>query len=145
MAVYVFMPVLKRYSGHQLVFKAGWPLLLLGSIYIYTVGNQFLALLAAVMAFVAVLWLSFTDGGLLNRKALVGLGNISYSMYLSHPFIMTPASRIWPGLGISQGDPWFNLIIFTVTVFGGCLLVSWLLYRWIETGFTDRFLKRYLR
>lgn len=69
-------------------------------------------------------------GSFLRSKALVWIGAISYSLYLFHYLIMVVVFHIagYTGVGIFG----IKEIILTIIAFSTSLIVSWLIYRWLE-------------
>lgn len=78
---------------------------------------------------------------LLGTRALQYLGDISYSLYLWHPLVLFAMKRmLGPATGLPAGQP-ANVIVFLVVAVGGSLVAGDLSYRWIEEGFTRRYLQ----
>ena len=80
---------------------------------------------------------------LLRTHPLTYIGCISYSLYLLHPFVLDPLRallvRLVPRLGNTAAGIVFVLLGTTVS-----LVVADLSYRWIETAFTNRYLKQWV-
>ncbi|QDD89926.1 acyltransferase family protein [Pseudomonas oryzihabitans] len=59
-------------------------------------------------------------------KPLERLGDSSYSLYLSHVFVLSPLARVAQKVGILGGWSFGGLLLV------GALLVGWLCYAWVE-------------
>jgi len=59
------------------------------------------------------------------------LGNTSYSLYLIHPFVLSPGAMILRKIGLVQW-PW----VFTAALLGGALLAGWMCYKYVELPLT---------
>lgn len=79
---------------------------------------------------------------LLRTRPFIWLGNISYSLYLWHTFVMFPVKRIVVALDLPA--EWIGVAAFGVVSIAGSLLVSHYSYQWIEMKFT-RFVRRRIR
>ncbi|RWR01193.1 hypothetical protein ED28_14830 [[Pantoea] beijingensis] len=66
------------------------------------------------------------------------LGNSSYSLYLIHPFILSPAAIVSKKMGITD-YPW----IFTSILLLGAIIAGWICYLYIETPLT-KIVKKHL-
>jgi peptidoglycan/LPS O-acetylase OafA/YrhL len=69
---------------------------------------------------------------------LLVLGDASYSIYLTHSFLIGPAGRAWALLSLPN-----SVTLFTVAMIVGCALLGVLVYRHVETPMLG-FLKRRL-
>jgi len=70
----------------------------------------------------------------LRTRPFIWLGNISYSLYLWHTFVMFPVKRIVIALDLP--NEWIGLAAFGIVSVAGSLLVSHFSYHWIEVKFT---------
>jgi peptidoglycan/LPS O-acetylase OafA/YrhL len=68
-------------------------------------------------------------------KLLVALGASSYSVYLTHPFVVVAIAQLWAILGLSQKFPAYVLALF---LFVTALLFGHLVYLWLEKPITER-------
>jgi peptidoglycan/LPS O-acetylase OafA/YrhL len=90
------------------------------------------ALIAA--AFILAKWPPLNDRPLLKGAAL--LGDASYSLYLSHPFVIIP-------LGIlARKSGFIDLTLYALLAIASALIVSILSYRLIEMPMIQRFQAR---
>ncbi len=78
----------------------------------------------------------------LSRGRLELIGDMGFSIYLVHPFIMTPLGKLWGKLVFD--NPWLGLAAFTLVAFTLTMLVAFGAYRLIEQRFTERYLQRFL-
>lgn len=60
-------------------------------------------------------------------KALERLGDSSFSLYLIHPFVLSPAAMIIRKLGLSH-----NATLFSLLLLAGAIVVGWLCYQFVE-------------
>lgn len=58
-----------------------------------------------------------------GKKAAILVGNASYSIYLTHPFILSPAALVLHKLHLTHYDALFVLLMFAGAVIAG--IVSW--------------------
>jgi len=58
------------------------------------------------------------------------LGDSSYSLYLSHVFVVSAAGRLWQMSGFNQ-SAWQHLVFIVVTVIA-CVAAGLLSWRWME-------------
>ena len=65
----------------------------------------------------------------------VALGDASYALYLSHPFVIRPLREIWLKIGGSQ----VPLIAFTVICVVVAIAVSFALHIWLENPMARMF------
>jgi len=77
------------------------------------------------------------SGGLPEWPALRLLGDISFSLYLSHPIAMSAFAQGWRRVGLTSMPASDALFCLAATTF--CLLVGGLVYRWVELPLTRRF------
>ncbi|QHJ01023.1 acyltransferase family protein [Xylophilus rhododendri] len=82
----------------------------------------------------ALLW--ERSGRLPAWRGLRWLGDISYSVYLSHPIVLSAFSQLWRRLGLHllPGGTW----LFAVAAVLVCVAVGELVYRWLELPMTRR-------
>ena len=66
------------------------------------------------------------------------LGDASYSIYLSHPVILTATARIWMALGL--GRNWLPL--YFVLALLACAFGGWLVHRFVEKPLLARMMGR---
>ncbi len=70
--------------------------------------------------------------GYVLPRALVWLGGISYSLYLSHRFSMAIVAKVGSRIGLH------NPIVIVPVAFILCIFLAWLCWRWIEQPLTLR-------
>jgi peptidoglycan/LPS O-acetylase OafA/YrhL len=75
-------------------------------------------------------------------KILVALGASSYSVYLTHPFVVVPIAKLWAILGLTQKLPAYVLALF---LFGAALLIGHFVYLWLEKPITEKLKFRSVR
>lgn len=63
-------------------------------------------------------------------SALVALGNSSYSLYLSHVFVISAVGRLWPA--VVPGQSWGHHVLFVVVATASACIAGHLIHRWIE-------------
>jgi exopolysaccharide production protein ExoZ len=63
---------------------------------------------------------------------LVWLGEMSYSLYLTHMVALWAMADVAPRLGLH------NLELTSILDIGLCLLIGWLCWRWVEKPLTSR-------
>lgn len=68
-------------------------------------------------------------------KPLVMLGDASYSLYLSHVFVLSLAGRLGSGLGLT-GSIAGNAVFLLGTLLG-CCFVALVVHRWVERPLLD--------
>jgi peptidoglycan/LPS O-acetylase OafA/YrhL len=68
-------------------------------------------------------------------KFLVVLGASSYSLYLTHPFVVAAVAKLWAILGLNQKFPSYVLALF---LFVAALLIGHFVYLWLEKPITER-------
>ncbi len=96
--------------------------------------------LLVVIAFPAVILAAVMNGGraasILNAAPLVWLGNISYSLYLTHGFVQFVTTRILASGGIQNPAdlPYVTSVSLFVGMVGTTLLMAAFTYRTIELG-----------
>ncbi len=69
---------------------------------------------------------------LLDRRPFIYLGNVSYSLYLVHPFIYFAARAIFVHEHWFTDDVALSLICFSVVVVISSLLATNIVHRWLE-------------
>ena len=67
------------------------------------------------------------------------LGDISYSLYLSHPFSLAVAKIVWIMIDRDQSFPSIFLILSIVF----CIFVSWLSFVYVEAPITKYLVERF--
>jgi exopolysaccharide production protein ExoZ len=72
------------------------------------------------------------------RRAIVGAGDSSYSIYLTHSFMVGPASRAW---GMVFGNS--GVAVFVVLMLAGALVLGRVVYRHVEQP-ALRFMRRHI-
>ena len=77
------------------------------------------------------------SGAMPRWPVLRRLGDISFSLYLSHPIALSAFAQGWRRLGLG-GLPGSNLL-FCVAATAFCVVVGALVYRWVELPLTRRF------
>lgn len=80
------------------------------------------------------------SGAMPRWPALRRLGDISFSLYLSHPIALSAFAQGWRKLGFG-GTPVSNLL-FCMAATAFCVFVGALVYRWMEVPLTRRFNSR---
>jgi peptidoglycan/LPS O-acetylase OafA/YrhL len=86
------------------------------------------SLIAAAAVAICVLT---TEPGAANRNALVRLGDVSYSLYLSHAFVIGGLSAAWLALVGPHAS-----VAFDLAALGAACLVAWPLHRFVEKPLT---------
>jgi peptidoglycan/LPS O-acetylase OafA/YrhL len=69
-------------------------------------------------------WLTQTGGA---------LGDASYALYLTHPFVIRAGRELLLGTGLAAIGPWGYMALAVI----GAVLASLLVYRWYERPMTD--------
>ncbi len=64
------------------------------------------------------------------RRLLTRIGNSSYSLYLSHIFVISAFGRLWQLSGLNQTP--LQHLAFIATSLLACVLVGCVSYRWLE-------------
>ncbi|WP_256588362.1 acyltransferase [Pseudomonas sp. Irchel 3H7] len=64
-------------------------------------------------------------------RLLAFIGDISYSMYLSHILTLSVCGRIWSMLGYSNGGLWSAILFWTIS-YSAVILVSFISYQLVE-------------
>ena len=67
-----------------------------------------------------------------RSRILLGIGNSSYSLYLTHIFTLGVLRVVWVRCAPSSPHG-IETTMFLVGALGSCALVGWLVFRWIET------------
>jgi exopolysaccharide production protein ExoZ len=81
--------------------------------------------------------------GAYRNRVLLYLGDASYSIYLSHQFVLEAFAWLWARAFPNQ--TWASSVVFLVTGLGLCALIGCLCYRFIEEPLTSRLRKRVQR
>ena len=76
-------------------------------------------------------------GALPRLPALRWLGDLSFSLYLSHPIVLSAFTQVWMRLGLGRLPG--GTALFGVAAVLVCLAVGWALYRLVELPLTHRF------
>ncbi|HHO75113.1 MAG TPA: acyltransferase [Deltaproteobacteria bacterium] len=79
---------------------------------------------------------------IMNMRWLVNLGNISYSFFLIHTFVMFPMKAIFKNLDCLYAHQYLSISAFAGISFVASFLLSIVMYRYIETGFVRRYLEK---
>ena len=66
------------------------------------------------------------------RRLFAKLGDASYSIYLTHSFLLGPAGRISGYLGME------NIILFSILMLIGASILGMLVFRWVEKPITNK-------
>ena len=78
----------------------------------------------------------------LQTRPLLGLGKISYSLYLIHPFVLDAARAVVLHLAPRLPSDALALALFAILGVGGAIVAATILYRSVEVDFTSRLLRR---
>ena len=78
----------------------------------------------------------------LQTRLLHGLGKISYSLYLIHPFVLDAARAVVLHLAPRLPSDALALALFAILGVGGAIVAATILYRSVEVDFTSRLLRR---
>ena len=78
----------------------------------------------------------------LQTRPLLGLGTISYSLYLIHPFVLDAARAVVRSLAPRLPSDALALALFAILGVGGAIVAATILYRSVEVGFTSRLRRR---
>lgn len=71
-----------------------------------------------------------SGGGRSAPSVLVALGNSSYSLYLSHVFIISAVGRLWAAA--VPGQSWGHHLLFVIVAAASGCIAGHLIHRWIE-------------
>ena len=91
-----------------------------------------LILASSVFGYVFFLWVISRK---FNNRAMVFLGNISYSFYLTHTFVTHPIKSIFNRAGIMINHPYIGLTMFSVISFAFSIFIAWISYNLLEKRF----------
>lgn len=83
---------------------------------------------AALLVLGAVAWESSTSPRI--PSVLQRIGDSSYSLYLSHVFVISLAGRLWLASGWNHSA--MQYLAFALATMVTCVLVGWLSWRWLE-------------
>jgi peptidoglycan/LPS O-acetylase OafA/YrhL len=78
------------------------------------------------------------SSGLFRFRIIRSLGDASYSIYLTHSFLIGPAARGW---GHMHGDVGKTWPLFVVAMLIGCSILGLLTYRFVEKPMVDFLLR----
>lgn len=78
------------------------------------------------------------SGALPRWRGLRRLGDSSYSLYLSHPIVLSAFAQMWRK-AVLPHDPPGGLWLFCVVAVAVCVAVGGLVYRWLELPLTRLF------
>ncbi len=129
-----------------MVHGAGWRLPLPGGIALATAGVALLvadqsAALPRVVAWGLPAGLLFAGIVLVERapsrgwlgRALVSIGDASYALYLTHPFVIRPVGKLWLKMGLGGLLP---VWLFIVAAMALSIWAAMLVFRWVESPLT---------
>lgn len=114
------LPVLPAYFPNALALS-----LLFGFVFFLTVVNQ-----------------EGVFSALLRTPPLQYLGKISYSLYLIHPFALMPLRAVMRRVAPHLHSQYLAILVFGCCGLALAVFVATLSYRYIEVGFTNRYLKK---
>lgn len=80
--------------------------------------------------------------GAIRNRWLLALGNASYSIYLTHQFVLAAFAWIW--MRAFPHVSWSNSVCFVALALVLCALLGWLCHRCIESPLTDYLRRRLL-
>lgn len=92
------------------------------------------------MAIVAGALMLERYGSLPTLKSMHRLGDASYSLYLSHPFVLSALGQLWRKLHLDARP--IGWIGFCLVATVACTVVGWLVFRGIEEPLIHLFKKR---
>lgn len=70
-------------------------------------------------------------GSLLRTpRWMVAIGDSSYSLYLSHVFVISATGRLWQLTALNER--WYQHACFVALATIACIAVGWISYRWLE-------------
>lgn len=75
----------------------------------------------------------------IENQLLLQLGNASYSLYLTHQFVIDAVVPWWPRLFPHPG--WLSTVLYMAGILLLCTVAAWLCYRFIERPLTARLRK----
>ncbi len=89
-----------------------------------------------------VIWASLSSDGLkraLSSRLMVGLGKISFGLYVVHTVMLTNSERMWFWLVDKRGLNWMQSMaiywLIIITAFGGTVAAAWISYFFYERHF----------
>ena len=157
-AVLYTHPLAWFFAGGTVVFFAGTTR---AKTWITSPSHWVLGVVLLVLAFAAfvlnVLWLSVIFGALFFATVVNGqgifsrllclqpmqfLGRISYSLYLVHPFVLDALRSVIRRMSPQMHVAWLAPSLFGLSGLTLAVIVASLMYRFVEVGFTNRFLRR---
>jgi peptidoglycan/LPS O-acetylase OafA/YrhL len=98
-------------------------------IFSYAPNHELLIFPSSVFAYVFFLWAINTN---FNNAVMIFLGNISYSFFLVHTFVMHPMKSIFNRAGMMIDHPYLGLTIFSLISFSLSIFIAWVLYNLLE-------------
>lgn len=111
-------------------------------IMLYFTKNIFLSLVLGVLFFITVIQETGFLSKFLQLRPIQYFGDISYSFYLWHPFVLFPLKAIFSRYGHIIGNDYANIILFGILGLVLSTLFSHFSHKYIEVWFTNRYLKR---
>ena len=88
-----------------------------------------IVLVSSVFGYVFFLWVVNTR---ISNGVMTFLGNISYSFFLAHTFIMYPVKVIFVRTGITIDHPYSGLALYSIVSFFLSVFAAWVLYTFLE-------------
>nr|WP_283571209.1 acyltransferase [Paenibacillus brevis] len=131
---------LLKYRYHSWFFFNGI-LFMLIAIFVYDPENLSLSLIFSFLFFFTVINEEGAFAKIMRSRVFQYLGELSYSLYLWHTFIMFPIKRIIPIVGLEQLNQYVLLVLFTGSSLIISLLASHFSYRLLEVKVV-KFLKK---
>jgi len=78
-----------------------------------------------------------------RNPLLMGIGNASYSLYLSHQFVLDSLASLW--MRVLPPVTWISSAIFMAVALTCCTITGYLCFRFVETPLTSYLLARVQR
>jgi exopolysaccharide production protein ExoZ len=117
--------------------RSWWPYsLLLGVFGFYGIGSSHSWFTIMCAAFIIVACCLHPRVCALENRPLLELGNASYSIYLSHQFVLTALAWFW--LRAFPLASWSSSALFMVAAMTACALAGWICFRCIEKPLTSQ-------
>jgi len=138
-------PLLLEFAGGMIVAQAwlkraaprSWPLALIAlGLGLYSLGASHSRVVIMGGSFLVVAAATHPRFVSLSNRPLLELGNASYSIYLSHPFVMDGLDWITSRMrwNAAQGAPYLHLAVTLIS----CLVLGTLCYRFVERPLITR-------